>query len=187
VPSALVAGERFKFTVGVRCSAGCNLAGRDLSIVGRDGTPIVCATLGPTVWPGTDALYFAEVAVEAPPVAGNHQWEVRSAASTSEPPHDAGSHAFGLKVVRPPNCEVTIEAIDKEKQTPIKGARVVMHPYRATTGENGQAKLKVTDGRYDILVSATKYAPVSMVVEVTGDVVTRAELDGEPPLESPDE
>ena len=28
VPSAIVAGERFKFTVGVRCSAGCDLGGQ---------------------------------------------------------------------------------------------------------------------------------------------------------------
>jgi hypothetical protein len=94
---------------------------------------------------------------------------------------------LGLKVVLPPNCEITVEAFDREKQTPIKGARVVMHPYRATTGENGVAKLKVSEGRYDILVSASKYAPVSMMIDVTTDVVTRAELDVEPPLESPDE
>src|SRR5262245_41713005 len=182
VPPVLVPGERFKFTVGVRCSAGCDLAGRDFSLVDRDGTQIARATLGQTVWPGTDALYFAAVEVEAPSVAGNHSWEVQTAALTPDLPHDAGSLAVGLKVVRPPNCEVTIEAIDREKQTPIKGARVVMHPYRATTGENGLAKLKVTEGRYDILVSASKYAPFSMVVEVTSDVITRAELDVEPPL-----
>ena len=32
VPSAVVAGERFKFMVGVRCSAGCCLAGHGLAI-----------------------------------------------------------------------------------------------------------------------------------------------------------
>ena len=31
-----------------------------------------------------------------------------------------------------------------------------MHPYRATTDENGVAKVKVTKGRYDILVSAVE-------------------------------
>jgi hypothetical protein len=187
VPSAVVAGERFKFTVGVRCSAGCVLAGRELSIVDRDGTHIGCANLGRAIWPGTDALYFAEVEAEAPSAAGDYQWEVKTAASNADLPHAAGSLAFGLKVVSPPNCEVTIEAIDGEKQVPIKGARVVMHPYRATTDENGIAKLKVTKGRYDILVSASKYVPVSTVVEVSADMSTRAELDVEPPLESPDE
>ena len=44
-----------------------------------------------------------------------------------------------LRVVSPPDCEITVEAFDREKQTPIKGARVVMHPYRAMTDENGIA------------------------------------------------
>ena len=66
VPSAIVAGERFKFTVGVRCSAGCNLAGRGLSIVDGNGSQVGAANLGHDIWPGTDALYFAEVEAEAP-------------------------------------------------------------------------------------------------------------------------
>ena len=187
VPSAVVSGERFKFTVGVRCSAGCGLAGWELNIVDANGAQIGCANLGDAVWPGTEALYFAEVEAEAPSAVGDHQWEVKTAASTSELPHAAGSFAFGLKVVSLPNCEVTVEAFDREKQTPIKGARVVMHPYRAATEENGVARFKVSKGKYDLLVSASKYVPVSMVVDVTADVLRKAELDVEPPLESPDE
>jgi hypothetical protein len=187
VPSVLVPGEHFKFMVGLKCSAGCMLAGREVSITDTGGEQIGCAILGRTLWPGTDALYFAEVEAEAPPIAGDYQWGVKTARSASELPHEAGSATLTLKVVRPPNCEVIIEAIDREKQAPIKGARVVMHPYRAITGENGKAVLKVTDGRYDMLISASKYAPLSMMVEVTGDVVTRTELDVEPPLESQDE
>jgi hypothetical protein len=187
VPSAIEAGQRFKFMVGVRCSAGCNLGSRGLSIVDREGSPLGAANLGPDIWPGTDALYFAEVEAEAPPAAGNYQWEVMTTASSSELPHTAGSLAFGLKVVSPPDCEITVEAIDRAKQTPIKGARVVMHPYRAMTEENGIAKLKVTRGQYDVLVSASKYGPVNMAVEVSGDMVTRAELDMEPPLDPLDE
>ncbi len=94
---------------------------------------------------------------------------------------------LAVRVVSPPDCEVTVEAVDREKQTPIEGASVVMHPYRATTDENGIAKLKVTKGQYDILVSGSKYVPVSIPAEVTADMATRAELDVEPPWESPDE
>jgi hypothetical protein len=187
VPSAVVAGERFKFKVGLRCSAGCNLGGQRLSIADREGSPIGTAQLGHDIWPGTDALYVAEVEAEAPPAAGSHQWEVMAAASNAELPHAAGSFAFGLKVVSAPDCEVTVEAVDREKQTPIKGARVVMHPYRAVTGDNGIAKLKVTRGHYDILVSASKYVAVNMAVGVTADTITRAELDVDPPWDPLDE
>jgi hypothetical protein len=187
VPSAIVAGERFKFTVGLGCSAGCNLAGRGMCVVDGEGAPVAAANLGDDVWPETEALYFVEVEGEAPPAAGNYQWEVRTTEWISELPHQTDSFALALKVVNPPDCEIKVEAFDREQQVPIKGARVVMHPYRALTDENGVATVKVTKGRYDILVSASKFLPVSTTVEVMADMITRAELDVEPPLESPDE
>ena len=55
------------------------------------------------------------------------------------------------------------------------------------TDDNGIAKVKVTKGRYDILVSGSKYVAGRTTVEVTADMVTRAELDADPPWESPDE
>jgi hypothetical protein len=186
VPSAIVAGERFKFLVGIKCSAGCNLAGREFGIFDREGCQHTAAKLGADIWPGTDALYFAEVEAEAPN-AGDQHWDVRTAAWCSDLPHAAGSFGMSVRVVSPPDCEVTIEAVDREKQAPINGARVVMHPYRATTDKNGIAKLKVTKGRYNVLVSGSKYVPVSTTVEVTANMITRAELDEDPPWTSPDE
>ena len=51
VPSTIVAGERFKFMVGVRCSAGCYLAGRGMSIVDDAGSQVGAANLGDDIWP----------------------------------------------------------------------------------------------------------------------------------------
>lgn len=45
----------------------------------------------------------------------------------------------------------------------------------------------MTKGQYDILVSASKYVPISTTVEVTADMITRAELEVDPPWEPPDE
>ena len=187
VPSAIVAGERFRFTVGMKCSAGCNLAGRGLKIVDGEGREIAAASLGADIWPGTEALYCTEVEVEAPPVVGTHTWEVTAADWDSGLPHAGGSVTLAVKTVGLPDCEVTIEAIDKDMQTPIKGARVVMHPYRAVTDENGIAKVKVVRGDYDILVSGSKYLPVCTAVEVMEDMISKAELTLEPPSSLPDE
>jgi len=187
IPSAIVAGGRFKFMVGVSCSAGCRLAGEGLSILDQEGAQRGAATLGNDVWPETDALYVAEIEGEAPSTAGAHQWEIRTAAWDCELPHAAGAVAISVRVVNPPECEVTVEAFDREKQTPIKGARVIMHPYRAVTDASGIAKVKVTKGTYDILVSASKYLAVTTTAEVTADMTTRAELDAEPPWVSPEE
>ena len=143
--------------------------------------------LGRDVWPGTEALYFAEVEARAPQTAGSHQWEAKVSGWDLELPHATVSLPMVVRVVSPPDCEVTVRAIDREKQTPIKGARVVMHPYRAVTDENGIAKVRVTRDRYDILVSRSRYMPVSTSVEVTADMITNAELDVDQPWESPDE
>jgi len=186
-PSAIVAGSRFKFMAGVRCSAGCCLAGQGLAIFDQQGAQIGGAKLGPEVWPETDALYFVEVEAEAPASTGAHQWDVRTTAWDCDLPHDAGATVVPLRVVAAPDCEVTIEAVDREKQSPISGARVVMHPYRATTDENGIARVQVTKGRYEIFVSAAKYVSIATSAEVTADMVTRAELEADAPWVNPDE
>jgi len=188
VPSATVAGERFKVSVGVRCSAGCDLGGRELSILDHEGSVVGTVKLGHDVWPGTESLYFAEVEARAPLEAGSHQWEAKMAGwEDAELPHESGSFSLVVRVVSPPDCEVTVRAVDREKQTPITGARVVMHPYRAVTDENGIAKIKVTRGPYDILVSGAQYLPVCTSVEVTADMITSAELEADQPWATPDE
>ena len=185
--SAIVAGSHFKFMVGVRCSAACCLAGQELGVFDGEGKQIGGAKLGSEIWPESDALYVAEVEAEAPSSTGAHQWEVRTAAWDCELPHAAGAVAVPLRVVAAPDYEVTIEAFDREKQTPIKGARVVMHPYRATTDESGIARVKVTKGHYEIFVSAAKYVSIATSADVTADMITRAELDGDSPWVSPEE
>jgi hypothetical protein len=186
-PSAVETGSRFKFMVGVRCSAGCRLAGQGLGVFDQQGSQIGTARLGSETWPETDALYVAEVEAEAPSSAGAHQWEVRTAAWDCELPHEAGAVTVSLRVVAPPDYEVTIEAFDRDKQTPIKGAHVTMHPYRATTDESGSARVKVTKGHYEIFVSAAKYVSIATSADVTADMVTRAELEGDSPWVSPEE
>ncbi len=187
VPPTTVAGERFAVSVGVRCSAGCDLGGRELGIFDQKGSRAGVVKLGHAVWPGTEALYFAEVEARAPNEAGSHQWEAKMAGWTAELPHAAGSFPLSVWVVPAPECEVTVRAVDREKQTPIAGACVVMHPYRAVTDDNGTARVRVAKGPYDILVSGSQYLPACTSVEVSADMATSAELDADRPWTSPDE
>jgi hypothetical protein len=186
VPSATVAGERFRVAVGVRCSAGCDLSGQSLGLFDQKGAAVGTARLGREVWPGADALYFSEVEAQAPLAPGSHRWEIRTGDWFSKLPHAAGSLPMTVRVVRRPDCEVTVKVVDRESQAPIQGARVVMHPYRAVTDEGGIAKVKVTRGAYDILVSGSKYVPVCTSVEVTADLITSAELDADSGDEIPE-
>jgi hypothetical protein len=180
LPSAIAAGERFRFKVGIKCSAGCELAGRPLSVLVDEGVQVGAAGLRDDVWPGTSALYFAEVEAQAPHATGDHEWRVETPKSEAGVFHAAGSFGFTVKVVSPPDHEVTVEAFDSETRTPIAGAHVLLHPYRALTDENGQAKIKVAKGRYKVFVSGFQYIAYHGVIDVTGDVTARAELASEP-------
>src|SRR5262249_31311059 len=66
LPSAVAVGEPFRFKVGIKCSAGCKLAGRPLSIFDQEGAEVGAGSLLDEVWPGTGALYFAEMEAKAP-------------------------------------------------------------------------------------------------------------------------
>ena len=180
LPSAIAAGERFGFTVGIKCSAGCKLTGSQVSIVNEQGAHVGAGCLGEDLWPGTSALYFARVEAEAPIAIGDHRWEARIAPSDSGVPHAGGAATFTVKVVRPPDHEVTVEAFDVEKQTPIAGAHVLLHPYRAVTDGSGAARLKVAKGRYQLFVSGFNYIGYENIIDVAADVTTRAELVAEP-------
>jgi hypothetical protein len=187
VPTAIGAGERFKFAVGARCSGGCNLGGCELRVFDHEGVLACTVKLGHDVWPDTEALYFAEAEARAPLTTGSHQWEAKIGRWDAERPHEAGSFPLIVRVVPAPDCEVTVRAVDRETQTPIKGARVVMHPYRAVTDEKGTAKVRVANGQYEVLVSASQHMAASASVDISADLITSVELDADQPWSSPDE
>jgi hypothetical protein len=180
LPSAIAAGECFRFKVGIKCTAECKLTGRPLSIFDHEGAQVGAGSLLDDVWPGTSALYFAEGEAQAPLTTGDYAWQVKTPGSDSGVPHAAGSFTFAVKVVSPPDHEVTVEAFDSEKQIPIKGAHVLLHPYRALTDESGVAKVNVAKGRYKLFVSGFQYVAYQSIIDVAGDVTTRAELTLEP-------
>jgi hypothetical protein len=78
---------------------------------------------------------------------------------------------------------VKIETVDKISQTPLSGAYVVMHPYRAITDEHGIAELRVPRGVYKLFVSQSTYLTFDLALEVIADVSAKAELDVEPVTE----
>jgi hypothetical protein len=183
IPSAIVAGERFRIKVGVKCASECPLANGRFGIFDHAGARLAEGSFPDDVWPGTTGLYAAEVELTAPAEAGLFTWSVRAPESDAAGPHGEGSTTFGVRVVRPPDHLVTVEAVDGERQAPLGGARVVMHPYHAITDARGVARLRVSEGSYRLFVSETGYMTFGVTVEVTGDLTTKAELVLEPVLE----
>jgi hypothetical protein len=180
VPSDIVVRERFRMKVGMKCSHGCHLAKSDFGIYDHEGTRAAVGTLSDEHWPGTAGLYVAEVELEAPASEGLYTWSVKHLHSGLGIPHAENSTDFGVRVVGHPEYLVTIQTVDKETQTPLSGARVVMHPYRVFADESGVARVRVVKGAYKLFVSQTNYLTFGMPVEVGADMTARAELDLEP-------
>lgn len=183
IPSTVVVGERFRLKVGIKCSSECQLTNTDFGIYDHEGAKVAAGTLPGDGWPGTTALYVAEVELEAPATEGLYTWSVKGPVSDGGIPHAEGSVSFGVRVVSHPEYLVTVETVDKVNQTPLRGARVVMHPYRAVTDERGVAEVRVAKGAYKLFVAQTAYLTFGLHIEVTADITARAELDLEPVLE----
>ena len=179
VPSAVEVGERFRIKIGIKCSSECPSTNRGFEIDDDKGTPVAVGQLSGDRWPGT-SLYSAEVELEAPAGEGLHTWSIKCLGSDDGLPHSEGSVSFGLTAVSHPEYVVTVETVDKESQAPLKGARVVMHPYRAVTDERGVAEVRVAKGAYKLFVSQTNYITFDLPVEVTSNITARAELELEP-------
>ncbi len=187
-PSTIECGEKFSVKLGVKCSAECRPEGWTVEVRDQHGKERATATLSGEPWPGTSALYYAEVELSAPDTEGLYTWEAKALADgladgAAGGPADGPDiqHAeciarFGVRVVPTPECLLTVVAIDMENQTPVKGAKVSVHPYRTFTDERGVAEVRVPEGEYRLFVSGKNYFPFRSDGEMKTDVTIRAEL-----------
>ena len=175
-PSTIECGEKFSVKLGVKCSSECRPDGWTVEVRDHDGKKQATPTLSGEPWPGTAALYYTEVDLSAPDTEGLHAWEARAPVDGLDIPHAECIARFDVRVVPTPECLLTVVAIDMESQTPVKGAKVVVHPYRTFTDERGVAEVGVPEGEYRLFVSGKKYFPFRSDVEMKTDVTIRAEL-----------
>jgi hypothetical protein len=183
VPSAIERGSAFRIRVGVRCNAACAPDGWRVVIFDHDGERLAEVGLGDAPWPGTAALYHAEIELLAPEVEGLHAW------SAVARPHDGDADAndadvghaearadFNVRSMPRSDCTLKVVAIDRERRVPVAGARVVVHPYRAVTDKDGIALLRLPRGSYRLFVSGHDYFPYRADGEVQTDTTIEAEL-----------
>ena len=184
IPVTVQLNTAFKVKVGIKCSAECNLTGNKIEIYDQEGDKASTEKLGGIPWPGTSALYWTEVELKAPNTEGNYTWQAKFTKPDIEIPHLETGSSFGFKVVNPPECTVTVEVIDKDEQTSIKDAYVILHPYRTKTDESGIARLEVAKGGYQLYVTGEdKYEIFETTVLVTDNLTIKAELIVPPVME----
>ena len=96
-PAAVERGKRFAVRIGVACASKCALAGWRVEVRDHTGGRRATATLDGERWPGTDALYAAEVTLAAPETVGFHTWEATALGSVGAAPVGAAA-PFGAAV-----------------------------------------------------------------------------------------
>ena len=182
-PSAITTGATFGVNVGVKCTTECDLTGMKFGIYDHKQTLLAEEEFNGSIWAGTNALHFGTVSLRAPETDGYYRWEANVADSNLDIPHEGSSCSFGVQVVRSPDCLVRVSAIDKDEGTPIMGARVILHPFRAVTDEKGLAELWVPKGEYTFHVSGLKYAPFRATLQVTEATKRDIELVWQPDMD----
>ena len=183
VPSPIAFGDEFKIKVGVRCSAGCNLTGKEVAIHDYEGVKVATGTLGDVPWSTTGAQSCAEVELKAPGIEGRYMWEVKFPKPDMELPHEESACTFASGVAGQPEHVVTVEVIDRDTKTPIRKASVILRPsiYRGSeysnyTDDAGVARVRVPKGEYHICATNGGYKSFLKIAEIASDTAVKAEL-----------
>jgi len=153
------AGERFTIKIGAKSSAGCALGARQIEVL--DGEAVVAvAQLGEAPWPGTDALFWAEVELPAPDQPGLLTLSARFDATKLDEPHESALASFKVSVVAKPEHTLTVKVM--ANGMPVEDAIVRLGPMRAITDATGTATVKLAKGRHELVVWKAGYdAPVT--------------------------
>jgi hypothetical protein len=176
VPSPVPTGDRFAIMVGAKSSGACALNGAKVEI--RDDTGAVAGKgiLGDTPWPGTEALYWTEIALDGPRREGRRCWSAAFAATDLALPHVDASAEFSFTAVRPPEHHVAVTVSESGAATPVAETQVALGPWRAATDKTGTAHLEVPAGTYDLAVWKAGFEAASRTVEITADASVPFEL-----------
>lgn len=175
VPSPVVMNRPFTVKVGVKCSVTCRLAGHRIEVRDETGIPIAEARLGETSWPGTSALYVAEVELAAPATERILTWSAAFTASEPGLPHEKASATFGFRTARPPEHRVTVRVADRRTEAPLENVEVRLGVYRASTDAQGLASLELPGGIYDLDARKVGYETLPRTVEVRKDLVIQVQ------------
>jgi hypothetical protein len=176
VPSPVRVADCFAVTVGAKSSGACALRGARIEVHDEAGAPLGHGILGDTPWPGTDALYWTEIALAGPSRDGQQCWSVAFAAADLDLPHLGSSAELRFTAVKPPEHRVAVAVTEREAATPVEASEIALGPYRAATDKTGMAQIEVPGGIYDLAVWKSGFEPASRTVEIAADVSVQLEL-----------
>jgi hypothetical protein len=175
ITSPVVVGRPFGAKVGIRCSAECRMTGKRFAVRNDAGATVGEGTLGDDVWPGTQALYWAEVLFEAPTTVGSFNWSAGLLTDDLGSSHLEAFSVLSFRTVEPPEHTVSVEVVRDDTGDPIERVEVRMGLYRASTDDRGVATFEVPSGEFDVLAWKTGFVSDTASVEVMADLEIKIE------------
>jgi hypothetical protein len=176
VPSPVRIADRFTIMVGAKSSGACELAGAKVDILDETGAKVGDGMLGDAPWPGTDALYWTEIALTAPPRDGISRWSAAFAAAELTLPHLGSSCEFSFAAVKRPEHKLTVKVVEGEGAVPVADVQVAVGPHRAATDRDGQARIETPTGKYELAVWKAGFAGGPKAVDIDADLTMQVEL-----------
>jgi hypothetical protein len=173
------AGDAFTVHVGAKCGDGCAVAGHEIEVLDQAGRPLAAGRLGERAWPGTAALFWCAVPLEAPTEAGAFRWSVRLGAQL-DLPHQGSAQAFSFAVLPRPEHRLTVEVLEAAAGAPVAGAMVRIGPWRGVTDTAGLASIGLPRGEHVVAAWKTQYRAASRKLTLDGDTRVRLTIEAIP-------
>ncbi len=175
VPLPTLAASPVHVRIGVRCAAGCALAGRRVEVRDETGAKVGGGILGETPWPGTSALYWTPVELQAPAAEGICIRTVVLAGPDARPPHEAAPATFSFRVGKVPAHRATVRVIDEKTRAPVRAVEVRIGRYVASTDERGVAEVALPPGTFEVGIRKNGFRAEPFRVTVGGDLAVEIE------------
>ena len=142
---------------------------------------------GETPWPGTSALYVADLELAAPAVEGTLAWSACFPATQPGLPHEPVLATFSFRTARPPEHRITVKVTDKNTEAPLDNVDVRLGSYGAVTDAHGMASLELPGGTYNLDAWKVGYETRPKTVEVGQDLMIQVEAVCSPEKDPDDE
>jgi hypothetical protein len=175
VPSPVVADTRFVIKAGAKSAANATLARCAIEVCDEAGEVAGRGVLSDAPLPGTGALYWTDIPLQAPPTEGVATWTARFEASELDLPHDGAQTSFSAAVVRPPEHVLSVKVIEQATAAPIPDVELRLGAYRGTTGASGLAEIALPKGRYELRVWKVGFEAPPRPVELDADAFVEIE------------
>jgi hypothetical protein len=161
VPMPVAAGGRFSIKVGAKASPARALAGARVEVSDDAGTVVASGAVGDTPWPGTEALHWLALEIEAPRHTGVAEFGVRCSGATTR---------FSVAVAENPVSKLMVTITERDSKATLGDVEIRLGPFHARTDKGGRAELLVCPGDYQLRLWRTAHIAQPQPVTISGDV-----------------